>query len=266
MPDETLPAIVEPTPLLLIQQALDAKISPRDLKDLFDLQERHERNHAEKAYADAITAFQAECPPIRKTSENRGTNKKYADYETIMRTIMPLLRRHRIVISWDTKEAGEQMHIICRVRVGTVEKLTTVAMPTTAASAKMNDQQAAGGAVTYGRRYAIVAALNLYDTDEDTDAQDRHDAHPLNQCVGETPEPGNVTPQQQADITARLEELAALGISVSLPKFCAWAGGQSCNSLSLIPAARFPVVMKDLEGRIATRKQAEAARKAGGAA
>ncbi len=77
-------------------------------------------------------------------------------------------------------------------------------------------------------------------------------------------ESGNVTPQQQAAITTRLEELAALGVSVSLSKFCAWAGGQSCNSLSLIPAARFPVVMKDLDGRIATRKQTEAAKKAGG--
>ncbi len=94
--------------------------------------------------------------------------------------------------------------------------------------------------------------------------QDRHDAHPLNQCVGETPEPGNVTPQQQRDITAWLEELADLGVSISLSKFCAWAGGKECDSLSTIPAARYPVVAKDLMTRIAARKQAEAAKKANG--
>ncbi len=96
--------------------------------------------------------------------------------------------------------------------------------------------------------------------------QERHDAQPLNQCVGEHDPDATVTPQQQADITAWLEELADLGVSISLSKFCAWAGGADCNSLSLIPAARYPVVAKDLMGRIAAKKQAEAARKAGGAA
>ncbi len=90
------------------------------------------------------------------------------------------------------------------------------------------------------------------------------DAAPAAQSAAE--ESGNITPQQQRDITAWLEELAKLGVSISLSKFCDWAGGPSCNSLSLIPAARYPVVAKDLMARIAARKQAEAAKKAGGPA
>ncbi len=251
MPDETLPAIVEPTPLLLIQQGIDAKISPRDMKDLFDLQVRYEQRLAEQAYADAITGFQSECGPIRKNAVNSHSGKAYPDYEGIMRAITPLLRKYRIVVTFDTADDGARMMTTCRVRVGTVEKLTTFNLPLDAASKQMNAQQAGGAALTYGRRYALAAALNLVFTDEDTDAQ---------------PEPGNVTPQQQADITAWLEELADLGVSINLSKFCDWAGGPSCNSLSLIPAARYPVVAKDLMGRIAARKQAEAARKANGGA
>ncbi len=266
MPDETLPSIVEPTPLLLIQQALDAKYNPADLKDLFELQRMHAADLAERAYADAITGFQSECPPIRKNAANTHSGKRYADYEGVMRAIMPLLRKYKIVVTFDTADDGARMMTTCRVRVGTVEKLTTITLPLDAASKMMNATQAGGAAMSYGRRYALAAALNLVYTDEDTDAQDRHDAHPLNQCVGETPESGNVTPQQQADITAWLEELADLGVSINLSKFCKWAGGPECDSLSTIPAARYPLVAKDLEGRIATRKQAEAARKANGGA
>ncbi len=269
MPDLTpdlAPVPVEPTPLVLIQQALDAKYNPADLKDLFELQRMHAADQAERAYADAITGFQSECGPIHKNAANTHSGKRYADYEGIMRAITPLLRKYRIVVTFDTADDGARMMTTCRVRVGTVEKLTTITLPLDAASKMMNATQAGGAAMSYGRRYALAAALNLVYTDEDTDAQDRHDAHPLNQCVGEHDPDATVTPQQQADITAWLEELADLGVSISLSKFCAWAGGADCNSLSLIPAARYPVVAKDLMGRIAAKKQAEAARKAGGAA
>lgn len=249
MNDPSLPVPVEPTPLVLIQQALEAKYNPADLKDLFELQRMHAADLAERAYADAITGFQSECPPIRKNAANSHSGKRYADYEGIMRAITPLLRKYRIVVTFDTADDGARMMTTCRVRVGTVEKLTTITLPLDAASKMMNATQAGGAAMSYGRRYALTAALNIVVTDEDTDAQ---------------PEPaGNVTPQQQADITAKLEELTGLGVSVSLSKFCTWAGGPGCDSLTLIPAARFPVVMKDLTGRVAAKKQAEAARKAG---
>ncbi len=249
MADEvTLPAVLEPTPLVLIQQALDAKIAPSDLKELFDLQVRYEQRRAEEAYADAITAFQAECPPIHKNQTNKGSGTRYADYEQIMRTIMPLLRKHRIVITWDTGKADDkEMIVICRVRVGVVEKITSVAMPVTSVSKMMNASQAGGTAVTYGRRYAITAALNLYSTDEDDDAQ----------STG-----GVISEAQYVELDGLLSDLSALGHNVQLGKFCAIFGA---DSLRKIPAARFNDAVAEVRRAIAKQQAKNGARAKEGA-
>ncbi len=253
MPDETLPAIVEPTPLLLIQQALDAKYNPADLKDLFELQRMHAADLAERAYADAITGFQSECPPIRKNAANTHSGKRYADYEGVMRAIMPLLRKYKIVVTFDTADDGARMMTTCRVRVGTVEKLTTISLPLDAASKQMNAQQAGGAAMSYGRRYALAAALNLVYTDEDTD--------------GQAAEPTGTISVAQQDEIERMMVPAGYPTSNGVRLFLEWvsrAQGSPCTSPQQIKATAFPRVMAELNARIARRAQAEAARKANG--
>ncbi len=169
--NEDLPAIVEPTPLILIQQALEAKIPASELKELFDLQVRHEQRRAEEAYADAITAFQAWCPQIQNSKaverKNGEVAYRYAPLEEIMRIITPGLRANRIVLSFDTAEGDGKMQVTCRVRVGVVEKHTTVVLPVPQANAMTNATQATVGAVSYGKRCALMAALNIVCTDED---------------------------------------------------------------------------------------------------
>ncbi len=254
MNDEHLPARAEPTPLVLIQQALDAKFSPADLKDLFELQRMHAQEQAERAYADAITGFQSECPPIRKNVANTHSGKRYADYEGVMRAITPLLRKYRIVVTFDTADDGARMMTTCRVRVGTVEKLTTITLPMDAASKMMNATQAGGAAMSYGRRYALAAALNLVYTDEDTDAQ---------------PEPtGTISVQQQDEIDDLLRQAGCQNsnhLRLAL-NWIAKAQGCPCNSLADVTNAAYPRIVAEFQARAARRTQAEAARKAGGAA
>ena len=251
MPEEHLPAVVvpEPTPLLLIQQGIDAKISPRDMKDLFDLQVRYEQRLAEQAYADAITAFQADCPPIRKNATNPHSKKSYADYEGVMRTITPLLRKHKIVITFDTAESDGKMTTTCRVRVGTVEKTTTITLPVDAASKMMNATQAGGAAMSYGRRYALAAALNLIYTDEDTDAL------PADSCITD------------AELAELRRALVAAGQEPG--PFLDWAShaaGFAVEHLEQLPGRLYQQAIGFLKRKAAKKSAEKAAKQEGGAA
>jgi hypothetical protein len=236
---DNLPVPVEPSPLVLIQQALAAKIPASELKELFDLQVRHEQRRAEEAYADAITAFQSECPPIRKNKQNQG--QSYADFEGIMRTINPLLRRHRIVITFDTDDQGEKMLTTCRVRVGVVEKLTTISLPVVAVSQRMNATQAGGSVMSYGRRYAIVAALNLVMTDEDDDGQG--DSDPL------------VTQAEIDELDAVIAESEEKRrVKVNYDRLLAAFGGPECRVASQLRRSQWALAIKDQRDKIAAAK------------
>ncbi len=250
MSDEmtTLPAVIEPTPLILIQQALEAKIPASELKGFFDLQVRAEQRQAEQAYADAITAFQSESPLIHKSKSVEG-RYSYAPFEAIMQAILPLLRRHRIVVTFDTAEAEGKVQVTCRTRVGVVEKHTTVILPVPPTNKLTNTTQTSVGAISYGKRTALVAALNIICTDEDHSGEDADDA--------------TLSPAQLAALDGLLSDLSALGHPVRLGKFCAIFG---VDALRKIPAARFNDARAEALRAIDNQKKKNAARAKEGAA
>ncbi len=248
MPDDvTLPAVIEPTPLVLIQQALESKIPPSDLKELFDLQVRYEQRRAEEAYADAITAFQAECPLIHKSKTVEG-RYSYAPFEAIMQAILPLLRKYHIVVTFDTAEAEGKVQVTCRTRVGVVEKHTTVILPVPPTNKLTNTTQTSVGAISYGKRTALVAALNIICTDEDHSGEDADGA--------------TLTDTQYAALDGLLSDLSALGHPVQLGRFCAIFG---VDSLRKIRMADFSKAQNQVRQAIAKQQAKNAARAKEGA-
>ncbi len=247
MSDEmtTLPAVIEPTPLILIQQALEAKIPASELKGFFDLQVRAEQRQAEQAYADAITAFQSESPLIHKSKSVEG-RYSYAPFEVIMQAILPLLRRHRIVVTFDTAEAEGKVQVTCRTRVGVVEKHTTVVLPVPPTNKLTNTTQTSVGAISYGKRTALVAALNLICTDEDHSGEEVYN----NSVISEA---------QANELTHLLSDLSALGHHVKLGVFCNIYG---VDALWKIPASRFNDARTEALRAIDTQKKKNAARAA----
>lgn len=242
---ETLPALVEPSPLILIQQALEAKIPAAELKGFFDLQVRAEQRRAEEVYAEAITAFQCEAPTIHKAKNVEG-KYSYATYEKIMTTILPLLRRHKIVVTFDTAEADGKMQVTCRTRVGVVEKHTTVVLPVPPANKLTNETQTSVGAISYGKRTSLVAALNIICTEEDQDGQAPDEL---------------LTKDQQEEVDAMLEP-AGYGQAGAYARFLAWVGSiQKCpvNSLADIRQSSLSKITDLLKRKATERPRKEGA-------
>ena len=167
-----------PHPLTLIQDAMKQGMPPDQLRQFFELQERWERAEAAKTFALALTNFQAECPPVFKsrvatvkTKDGGGSwSYKFVGYDDIKREAGPVMAKHGIVTTFSSDTVGDKaIKVTCRVRVGThvEETVLTVPIPN---QMVVNDTQKYGAALSYAKRYAFCAALDLVISDEDDDA------------------------------------------------------------------------------------------------
>lgn len=162
-------------PMALMQIAIERGTDPDQLEKLMGLQERWERNQAAKAFGQAMADFQSQCPAITKTRGVNLTGGKrndylYASLDDIMRKIQPVLSSVGLSVSFSAAMTeGGQLSAVCRVRCGTHVEETSITLPVPS-QMRVNDTQKMGAAMSYAKRYALTAALNIVVTDEDTDA------------------------------------------------------------------------------------------------
>ena len=167
-----------PDPLMLIARALDKGMDVSQLKELFDLQERHERNQAAKEYSTAVAEFQARCPRIskRRTARvdsrregGRGYEYQFASYDDVMSQAGPVLAEVGLAVTFTNPKRYEKgIQLRCRIRKGVHYEDHELEIPVPQLAS--NDTQAYGAALSYAKRYLLCAALNIVVTDEDDDA------------------------------------------------------------------------------------------------
>lgn len=120
-----------------------------------------------KSLAEALAAFQANLPRIRKTATGQvgqNRNYKYADLADVTHEVVPELAKYGL--SWlampTLNEAGqfvlryELLHVSGESRVGEYELPSGVG------------PQQIGSAITYGRRYTLTSVTGVV-ADEDDD-------------------------------------------------------------------------------------------------
>lgn len=166
-------------PYALLATALEKGVGPDVLEKFMDLQERHEQRIASKAFAAAITKFQSIVHSVfkRRTAtvqgrdeSKRGYSYSFASFDDIMLQIGPALAECGIAVTFNTSVVPDKvgfLEVICFVRHGIHVEKSSYTLPIPAMT--VNDTQRFGAAVSYGKRYAIIAALNLVVTDQDDD-------------------------------------------------------------------------------------------------
>jgi hypothetical protein len=165
-------------PLVLVQSMIEHGADPDALKKMMDLAERWERNQAAKQFADAIVAFQGECPMVFKS--RKADRYQFASLDDIMRVAGPLLAKNRIGTSYSTpKQDAGSFLIIVHIRVGSHVEERPFCVPVAdmqllvdkiASVQKITSAQAYGVWLSYQKRYAFCAALGITVTDEDNEA------------------------------------------------------------------------------------------------
>ena len=223
----------EATPMTIISQAaLSGSVDPAALEKLMDLQDRHEKKLAERAFAAAFRAFQRAMPAIAKG--RKGDKAKYASYGDIMKVARPVLDQHGFSLSFDQEEDEKTLTIVV---VLTHEdghtRLSRFSLPkdgplTTKDGRRIqNSAQAQGSTNSYARRYAVSNALDIVLLDEDDDA---------GALKGAT-----INEEERAEIEDLLDEAG-----VELPVFLSWLGVSTLAEMpvSMLSAARGNLIKK----------------------
>lgn len=116
-----------------------------------------------KELPGAFVALQKELTPIKKDAQ--GNRSKYASLTSVMQGIQDALTENGFIIFHTMKNSGvntASMETVLMHRSGEYIS-STIEVPI----ARPNDPQAYGSAMTYGRRYSIMALLGLVTDDDD---------------------------------------------------------------------------------------------------
>lgn len=219
----------------IIQQAVaQGDIDPSALRELLAVRREWEADEARKAFNHALADFQKEAPIVEKADDAHG--KKYAALDRIWRTVRPLLTEKGLSVTWHITAIQEG---VCRIegelshRDGhSVTLKRDVPLPEIIRG--QNAAQQAGSAETYGKRYALCAALGIV-TGEDDDAM---------KC-GQT-----ISAKELTQIHEVLDAIESNKSKKERDKVLAdlleWAG---VDSLEDLPAGKFKAAMRALDAK-----------------
>jgi len=252
MPGDLVVQDAEPGTLLanLMSLARDPNIRPEVVAAFIGMQERLEDRQAEREFNQAFVQMQPRLPritrdgtlkyPVNKNQPD-GPQKeisKYAKWETIDAAIRPLLTEHGFALSFTTAprpgDGGGLLVTAILRHAGGHKQETPVPVPLDTSGGK-NNLQGYGSSLSYGKRYAATAALNLITEGEDDD--------------GKAGGMRYVTPDQAAELrgllhTAGRQEGAFLDRLFS----------GSVRSLEEVEAGAYVVVRNMLDGIIHQKK------------
>lgn len=142
---------------------------------------------------EIIASIQDEIGNIKKDSKNPHFGNTYATYEQVLEVLTPIFRKHGLV-AYHTFVTNEKQNVVAiktiiRSMKDNAKLQSVLEMPLV-----KSDPQAAGSAITYGKRYALLAMIGLGTEDDDAES-----AMPRKAVPNYPPEPGHegarVTPE-----------------------------------------------------------------------
>lgn len=147
----------------------------------------------------SLLGVQKELGGFKPDATNPHHKNDYISLDLILDTIKPLLNKHGFILYQEAKGDGQTISVYTTLMHESGENLTVG--PLTLSPAKQNDPQAAGSAITYGKRYQLGALLGICETVDD----DGNKASGTNKPNQSTPRP----PAQQQPQTPQTKPLPA---------------------------------------------------------
>lgn len=171
----------DPTPAMLLQQAIMNKLDIDHIERLMKLKEDWEKRQAEKSFKAAFALFQSEKPELKKTdkavikSEKGNFSYNYNAISNIQKAIDPVLTKYGLSYRWEQEQNNGKIKITCIVSHldGHSEKTWIEANADN--SGKKNDIQAIGSTITYLKRYTLEGALGLASGNDDDAGNNNND-------------------------------------------------------------------------------------------
>lgn len=186
----------------------------------------------------ALLAVQKDAPAIQKTKINPAFHSKYVSLDSLMETVMPLLNQHGLI--WTTLPTRDEHGPALTYRLIHAETGEAIdgTMPLLLGK---QDSQGLGSALTYGRRYSLMAVLGLVaDADDDGAAASKGS----NTATSNGGSPRLATPADVKEMVAAAAGLESPQVKLAL----AACGIENVASYGTVPAEKVPALTKALAG------------------
>ena len=116
----------------------------------------------------ALVSFQGEMEAVKKGQANPFYKSKYADLASINEAIKPHMAKAELAYLQSVTQSNGTGHVLVTTRI--VHKTGQWYEIDLPIAVQKQDPQGYGSTVTYGRRYALQAALGLSAEDDDANA------------------------------------------------------------------------------------------------
>jgi hypothetical protein len=161
---------------LIERAAFTEGFDVQKLQALLDMREAEEMRRAEKAFNAALVRAQSEMSPVVADANNPQTKSRYATYAALDRAIRPHYTAQGLAPSFGTEpltEAGMMRVVGILGHLEGFARRYQIDMPIDTKGARGGDvmtrTHATGSALTYGKRYLLIAMFNLSISDSEDD-------------------------------------------------------------------------------------------------
>ena len=167
--NQSIQKVDQQSPSRLIELAISSNADVEKLEKLMVMQERWDAKQAEKAFNEAMSRFQSDCPVIK--CQKQGHNYKYAPIGDIIEQVRDTLARHGLSYRFEQLQNGSEITVTCVAThaCGHSVRLSISGNPDTSGS--KNSVQSIGSTITYLRRYTFTGVFGIVTGDLDTDAR-----------------------------------------------------------------------------------------------
>jgi len=166
----------DPMMALITRAASDPAFDVSKMQALLDMKQSLEAREAEREFSGAMNEVQKEIRPVITDASNPQTKSKYATYEHLDHFLRPIYTKHGFSISFGTGEIDkpEFVRVTAKLRhAGGHSEPYHIDMPADGKGAKggdvMTKTHATGSAMSYGKRYLLIAMFNIPVRGDDDD-------------------------------------------------------------------------------------------------
>lgn len=236
--------------------ASDPRCDVSKMQALLNMQSQVEDREAKKKFNDALMRVQEEMPTIHRDGcivipakdGKRGQSTPYATFNNIQKTVQPILLKHGLRLSFATEPIGDKLLVKGFLTGYGHQEVSSFPLPAETSGSK-NNVQGWGSAMSYGKRYATIALLNIVSEapeDTDTDGNAGKFVQAKGGGVAQVSEDPPVSRAQAAEIRNAIEHAG-----ISEVQFCTHYG---MAKLEALPSSLFDAAKKAIAEHAAKRK------------
>ena len=260
----------EPTSMLAViaRAASDPKCNPENMRAMLDMQKEIMAEEARRAFTDSYIAMQAMMPTINAKGRiiipakdgKKEQNTPYAKFNDIIKVVNPVLRQHGFTLSFATEPSTDGSRLIVKGFLDHTaghQRMTSFPLPAEVSGSK-NNVQGWGSSMSYGKRYATIALLNIISEAMEEQDLDGRFPNQIAQSGGadenQSQDEGDSVPStiNAAQITEIKKEIEACG--VPLAKFLAFFEIKKVEDLKISSFAQAVQACRDYTANQAQKK------------